>query len=425
MIDITIDGVPYNEAIEISADSNDALATIDTTEQYGVRPAVVALERDSAGNWQSKGLLTPPASNGPNQFFGCSISIDTDTALIGSCYRQHEQWPTDFSSNVTVYRKDSAGQWIQSATLPVPESYPQDQELPSFGYTVALDGDTAVVGLYGGGESAPNGVVLIFERFGEENWSHQATLRSNTPTNGDVFGKSVAISGNDLFVAERMYGQSSGEVGQISLFTRNEASQWEFVEAKTTWSNTFSSKLVSTDTTLLVPSTRVDTADDGSVTSVGIVHVVKRDDNGKWRETQTLEVSDTLRDAQSLTPRVATNNEHMAAQLYYFGRYADGNGVYGSLQDQQIRIFDLSADGQFRVSRTIETEVPSADLQYPLDIRFAGADILTGGTVADLLVISDDSVDNSGVTQSSGGGGSFRSLLLVLLLTMKRRSRGN
>jgi uncharacterized repeat protein (TIGR01451 family) len=69
-----------------------------------------------------------------------------------------------------------------------------------FGSAVAIDGDTAVVGVPGKDTSgAEAGAALVFFRVGGA-WTLQATLVPTSPADGLGFGSSVAISGNTVVV---------------------------------------------------------------------------------------------------------------------------------------------------------------------------------------------------------------------------------
>ena len=74
-----------------------------------------------------------------------------------------------------------------------------------FGFSAALDGDTLVVGAIGedGGPGDPvngAGAIYVFERDhgGPDNWGQVAQLHAGDPQVQDVFGFSVAISGNTI-----------------------------------------------------------------------------------------------------------------------------------------------------------------------------------------------------------------------------------
>jgi hypothetical protein len=141
------------------------------------------------------------ASNtAPRAYFGSSVAVSGDTIAVGA--------PDDANNAGAVYvfqRHGSA--WTQQAYLRASNSDPGDQ----FGYSVALDGDTLVVGASSeaskatgiNGDPTDNsffgaGAVYVFQRT-DTTWSQQAYIKSSV-TPSHLFGNAVALSGNILAV---------------------------------------------------------------------------------------------------------------------------------------------------------------------------------------------------------------------------------
>ena len=61
-----------------------------------------------------------------------------------------------------------------------------------FGYSVSLDGDTALIGAYGVGGA---GAAFIFSKQADGSWTQTATLDSADSEEKDQFGCSVALQG--------------------------------------------------------------------------------------------------------------------------------------------------------------------------------------------------------------------------------------
>lgn len=108
-----------------------------------------------------------------------------------------------------------------------------------FGYQVAIDGDTIVVGAHketstttsiinGSNLSATdtacvdNGAVYVFVRSGST-WTHQAYLKALNNSNSDLFGESVAIEGNTIVVGARQEdSNTSGVINSSNLSATND-----------------------------------------------------------------------------------------------------------------------------------------------------------------------------------------------------------
>ena len=170
----------------------------------------------TGNNWEQQAYLK--ASNtDTNDGFGSSVAISDETVVVGAA---GEDGPaTGVNGNSMSNSADSAGaayvfvrtgsNWAQQAYLKASHTEAGDV----FGGSVAISGDTAVVGATGTDSFA--GAAYVFKRIGAA-WSPQADLLgSNTESggigSGDLFGWSVAISGDTVIVGA--YGESSAATG--------------------------------------------------------------------------------------------------------------------------------------------------------------------------------------------------------------------
>jgi hypothetical protein len=87
--------------------------------------------------------------------------------------------------------------------------------LDEFGYAVAIDGDTAVVGAQND-ETSPGvfaGSASVFVRAGDI-WTEQAKLAANGAFSSASFGESVGVSGDTIVVGSRNSDTSSIPFGR-------------------------------------------------------------------------------------------------------------------------------------------------------------------------------------------------------------------
>ena len=85
----------------------------------------------------------------------------------------------------------------------------------AFGKSVAIDGDTIVVGAYFDSSTAFwSGAAFVFIRGAGDVWTQQQKLTASDGGNIDVFGSAVAISGNTVVV-----GADLVNLGQGSAYT--------------------------------------------------------------------------------------------------------------------------------------------------------------------------------------------------------------
>jgi FG-GAP repeat len=140
-----------------------------------------------------------PAIVDPGADWGRSMALDGDTLVVGG-----QTYGVDTSAGgAIVFRRDCNG-WHQEALLTASNGERNDL----FGYSVAISGDTIVVGAPDEDGSAINpaandllgsGAAYVFTRCGAD-WVQQAYLKANDPDDTDHFGKSVAIDGDTIAV---------------------------------------------------------------------------------------------------------------------------------------------------------------------------------------------------------------------------------
>lgn len=111
----------------------------------------------------------------------------------------------------------------QLARLTAPHPAPLDK----FGWSVAISGDTAVVGApsediaWGSGTLQDAGAVYVFARLGEQ-WNFQEKIVANNPSAFDNFGISVGIEGNTIVVgANGVEVDKIDNVGAVYVYGRN------------------------------------------------------------------------------------------------------------------------------------------------------------------------------------------------------------
>ncbi|MCZ7684310.1 MAG: hypothetical protein M5U28_38260 [Sandaracinaceae bacterium] len=161
------------------------------------------------------------ASDGAtNDFFGTSVALDGDTALVGASYDDTSRGANAGSAYVFVR---SGPTWTEQARLEASDGAAGD----IFGASVALDGDTALVGAIGDDTSRGTnaGSAYVFVRSGPT-WTEQARLEASDGATNDVFGASVALDGDSALVGMRWDDTARGA---------DAGSAYVFVRSSTTW----------------------------------------------------------------------------------------------------------------------------------------------------------------------------------------------
>ena len=220
------------------------------------------------------------ASDGASQDkLGTSVSIKGNSLVTGA--------PGDNSGKGSAYVFAGSGASWTQAKLTAPDGSTGD----NFGWSVAIDGTTVVVGAPF--DDSQRGSAYVFV-YANGLWSYQTRLNANDSSvgDGDRFGWSVSLSGNSVVVG------AYGDDGNAGL---DQGAAYVFVRTGTTW--TQQQKLAATDiaagdqfgkAVAINGDTAVITADQNNVNNnvdQGSAYVFKR--NGSvWSQQQTLVASD-------------------------------------------------------------------------------------------------------------------------------------
>ena len=167
----------------------------------------------SGTSWSEQAKLT--ASNGaPYDYFGWSVAISGDTVVVGA--------PRDLQSTTAgqayVYVR-SGTSWSEQANLTPSDGAPADL----FGYWVAISGDTVVVGApaHDTNGNASAGQAYVYVSSGTS-WSEQAKLTASNGALYDNFGWSVAISGDTVVVGAPWHTTGGNyQAGQAYVYVRS------------------------------------------------------------------------------------------------------------------------------------------------------------------------------------------------------------
>ena len=126
------------------------------------------------------------AIGGASDFFGQSIALDGDTCVIGAPNAN------SFVGSAYVFTNTN-GTWSQVQELTATGGAEYDQ----FGFSVALDGDTCVIGAWG--TNSNTGSAYVFTNT-NGTWSQIQKLTASDGASGDNFGSKIAI---DVASADR------------------------------------------------------------------------------------------------------------------------------------------------------------------------------------------------------------------------------
>ena len=163
-----------------------------------------------------------------NDQLGFSVAIEGDTIAVGAPF--HDDVCCDTGS-VYIFQRTGIT-WTQMTKFTASGVGSSD----NFGRSLAMDGDTIVVGTPGDDEPSNSGAAHVFRGSGAS-WSQEAKLTASDAANADNFGFSVDISDDTIVVGAYLHDDDGGNSGAAYVFTRSE----------TTW--TEEQKLTASDAT--------------------------------------------------------------------------------------------------------------------------------------------------------------------------------
>ncbi len=153
----------------------------------------------SGTTWSQQAKLTASDAQ-PYDYFGRSVGVSGDTIVVGAAFDDSPSVADTGSAYVFVR---SGTTWSQQAKLTASDAAYQDH----FGWSVAISGDTIVVGASndyttpGGGNAA---YVFVRPAGGWSNATQTAKLTASDAEAGDYFGVSVAVYGDTIVVGAFM-----------------------------------------------------------------------------------------------------------------------------------------------------------------------------------------------------------------------------
>jgi hypothetical protein len=197
--------------------SGDAAAIGSNAENMGSLSGSVLICESSAGAWTEVARLTSPGGS-PDDLFGRSVALDGTTLLVGA------PGASACAGAAYVFERLD-GLWTSTAALTAADGAADDD----LGRAVAVSGETVLVGAPGvDGPGVQRGVVYVFERSGGV-WNQTATLTASDGADYDMFGFSVAIAGNTAVVgavyanaahgAAYVFERSAGAWACVAQFT--------------------------------------------------------------------------------------------------------------------------------------------------------------------------------------------------------------
>ncbi|GAB3999627.1 hypothetical protein GCM10028807_50400 [Spirosoma daeguense] len=338
-----------------------------TTEERGSiadpQPGALVFDTDEGSlylydgiNWMPVAFTAPEnqfsgvvkASDGANgDSFGYSVSISGDYAIVGARGNASERGAAYvFARTGTV--------WLQQAKLTASDGASGDE----FGSSVSIDGNYAAVGAPG--DDAARGAAYMFFRSGST-WTQQSKLTASSGVADDYFGGSVSVSGNYVVVGAEQ-DEVSGIVGKGSahVFLRS-GTVWVinyFLSANDGAADDNFGRSVAISGDYVVVGADRDNV--GSNTSQGSAYVFIRT-NTSWTLQAKLLASD------------GTANDHFGSSVSIAGSYV----VVGAPKKEAVYVFFRTNTTWAQQAKLINSESQTGD-SFGNSVSISGNRLLIG-----------------------------------------------
>jgi esterase/lipase superfamily enzyme len=340
----------------------------------------------SNGTWTEKQkLLASDADN--NDRFGHSVAISGNYAIVGAYYNDDN----GSNSGSTYIFELSNGTWSQKQKLLASDGAHSD----SFGASVAISGNYAIVGAYGNDDNGDSsGSAYIFE-LSNGTWTEKQKLLASDADNNDRFGHSVAISGNYAIVGAYYNddnGSDSGSAYIFELSNGNWSEKQKLLASDGASGDYFGSDVAISGNYAIVGAN----GDDDNGSGSGSAYIFELS-NGTWSQKQKLLASDGAY-PDSFGGSVAISGIYAVVGAYY----DDDNGSYSG----SAYIFELSNGTWSQKQKLLASDGAGFD--------YFGHSVAISGNYAIVGAYADaDNTSYSGsayIFEFSGNGGSSGSV---------------
>jgi hypothetical protein len=211
-----------NDVFGISAALSGTTLVVGANHTHSNRGSAYVYYKDQDGedSW-GQVIELAPSDGQPDDEFGLSVAISGDLILVGAW--KHELTPGVAAGAAYIFQKDSGdpNNWVEVIKLTASDG--ADGDL--FGYSVALQGDTAVVGAWGHEPTlgVATGAAYVFQKDegGLDNWGEVKKLTAWDGVAGDGFGFAVGISGDLAAVGAFFDDLGTADQGSVYVFARD------------------------------------------------------------------------------------------------------------------------------------------------------------------------------------------------------------
>lgn len=307
----------------------------------------------SGTTWAEQAELTAQEGATADQF-GFSVAVDKDTAVVGVPFK--DIGAASARGSVYVFKR-SGSTWQQQAELLASDGTGGDR----FGYSVAIDGDTLAVGAQT--DASFQGSVYIFTR-SSNTWTQRTKILAVDGQGLDLFGSSVALSGNTLVIGAPLDETTGGtDTGSAYVFTGSGATwtQQTILRAIEEANGDQFGLDVDIDGDTIAVGARF--VDNGANTQQGAAYIFTRTGTSWFEQSRILPRDGASDDHFGESVSLSRNTLAVGSPFHNVGTNANQGKVYlfnrtGSIwsQAQALTASDGAADDTFGISVALQND---------------------------------------------------------------------
>jgi len=354
------------DTLVIAADGEDSSATginpSNPPREGASNSGAVYVYKRVGSSWEPEAYIKASDTRA-NASFGKSIALQGDTLVVGA-------WKDDDRGAAYVYERAS-GVWTEKVKL-----LPDDQNETNFGQSVALLDDLMVIAAptydYGASDS---GAAFVYRRSPTDgSWVFERKVVNDRPLPSAWIASSVTLSRDYLVAGATGEGNGSLASGTAYVFSTDTFEQIDALKPTTASATAFFGERAA-----IVGDTIAVTAfNNGAGFDNGLVYVFARKPDGKFELTTTLQASNATGGDQFGFSIAMTDDYLLVGAVH---ESSGATGINGSLSAPALEdsgaayLFQRTATGFNQIAH-IKAREPAAGAQFGYDVAISGSDIV-------------------------------------------------
>ena len=328
-------------------------------------------------------------------FFGRAVSISGNYAIVGASYDNYNQ---SLSGAAYIFEKNGNGTWSQVQKLMVSDT---SGGYNFFGRSVAIDGDYALVGADIEDKDASgfnpvyhSGAVYIFER-GINGWAQAQKIVASDRQPDDIFGHSVAVFGNYAIVGasfqdydENGAGTALGQAGAAYIYERANGN-WNEVQKIVASDRTSSSAF---GDAVSINNNRVVVGAPGEFGFRGAAYIFEKAGNNTWNQVKKIIASDREADDFFGYSVSVSDNKVIVGAPYQDKDANEGNFIDGA---GAAYIFETDGNNNWNEDKIVASDRASSD-DFGNSVAIHGDRAIIGAQYQDKDAYGGDFIDYAG-----------------------------